>query len=127
MSGVSTNTCSCMSVVPRSVVSTGPRTVSTVVITPSLVAPHPARRVPSVHRGGRAWHKRRPPHYRRPLDTSPIAATAGETMTDTATTPSTDQVLEELHDWLSSQWDPELTVGAWWERLGLAGWSAPSL
>ncbi len=48
-------------------------------------------------------------------------------MTDTATTPSTDQVLEELHDWLSSQWDPELTVGAWWERLGLAGWSAPSL
>jgi alkylation response protein AidB-like acyl-CoA dehydrogenase len=48
-------------------------------------------------------------------------------MTNTATTPSTDQVLEELHDWLSSQWDPELTVGAWWERLGLAGWSAPSL
>ena len=48
-------------------------------------------------------------------------------MTDTATTPSTDQVLEELHDWLSSKWDPELTVGAWWERLGLAGWSAPSL
>jgi len=48
-------------------------------------------------------------------------------MTDTATTPSTDRVLEELHDWLSSQWDPELTVGAWWERLGLAGWSAPSL
>src|SRR5450631_2677353 len=43
MSGVSTNTCSCMSVVPRSVVSTGPRTVSTVVITPSLVAPRPVR------------------------------------------------------------------------------------
>ncbi len=48
-------------------------------------------------------------------------------MTDTATAPSTDQVLDELHDWLSSQWDPELTVGAWWERLGLAGWSAPTL
>ena len=29
--------------------------------------------------------------------------------------------------WLDSEWDPDLTVGAWWERLGSAGWSAPSL
>jgi alkylation response protein AidB-like acyl-CoA dehydrogenase len=48
-------------------------------------------------------------------------------MTDTATTESTDELLDELADWLASQWDPELTVGAWWERLGLAGWSAPTL
>ena len=48
-------------------------------------------------------------------------------MTDTTVTTSTDQVLDELHEWLAAQWDPELTVGAWWERLGLAGWSAPSL
>jgi alkylation response protein AidB-like acyl-CoA dehydrogenase len=48
-------------------------------------------------------------------------------MTDTATTESADLLLDELHEWLSTQWDPDLTVGAWWERLGLAGWSAPSL
>ncbi len=48
-------------------------------------------------------------------------------MTDTALTPSTDQVLDELHDWLDSAWDPDLTVGEWWERLGLAGWSSPIL
>ncbi len=48
-------------------------------------------------------------------------------MTDTALTPSTDQVLDELQDWLHSAWDPDLTVGQWWERLGLAGWSSPIL
>jgi len=48
-------------------------------------------------------------------------------MTYTALTPSTDQVLEELQEWLTEQWDPELTVGQWWERLGLAGWSSPIL
>ena len=35
--------------------------------------------------------------------------------------------LDELRDWLASNWDPDLTVAAWWERLGLAGWSAPLL
>ena len=48
-------------------------------------------------------------------------------MTDTTLPTPTDQVLDELHEWLVAQWDPELTVAAWWERLGLAGWSAPSL
>jgi alkylation response protein AidB-like acyl-CoA dehydrogenase len=48
-------------------------------------------------------------------------------VTDTAQIDSTDQVIAELGDWLSSNWDPDLTVGAWWERLGLAGWSAPTL
>jgi alkylation response protein AidB-like acyl-CoA dehydrogenase len=48
-------------------------------------------------------------------------------VTDTAQIDSTDQVIAELDDWLSSNWDPDLTVGAWWERLGLAGWSAPTL
>ena len=36
-------------------------------------------------------------------------------------------LFDELRDFLSSNWDPELTVEQWWERLGLAGWSAPSL
>ena len=26
--------------------------------------------------------------------------------------------------WLEEQWDPDLTVAEWWERLGTAGWSA---
>jgi alkylation response protein AidB-like acyl-CoA dehydrogenase len=33
----------------------------------------------------------------------------------------------EVKDWLSEQWDPDLTVAEWWERLGLSGWAAPSL
>jgi alkylation response protein AidB-like acyl-CoA dehydrogenase len=37
------------------------------------------------------------------------------------------QVIEEIRRWLKENWDPELTVAQWWERLGLAGWSAPSL
>jgi alkylation response protein AidB-like acyl-CoA dehydrogenase len=48
-------------------------------------------------------------------------------MTDTATTQTTDAVLEELDAWLTEHWDPELTVRDWWERLGTAGWSAPNL
>jgi len=35
--------------------------------------------------------------------------------------------IEELRGWLAHNWDPEMTVAQWWERLGLAGWSAPSL
>jgi alkylation response protein AidB-like acyl-CoA dehydrogenase len=35
--------------------------------------------------------------------------------------------VDELKSWLELFWDPDLTVGEWWERLGLAGWSAPTL
>jgi len=35
--------------------------------------------------------------------------------------------VDELRGFLDDSWDPELSVGDWWERLGLAGWSAPSL
>jgi alkylation response protein AidB-like acyl-CoA dehydrogenase len=38
-----------------------------------------------------------------------------------------DDPIEELREWLDVNWDPELTVAQWWERLGLAGWSAPLL
>jgi alkylation response protein AidB-like acyl-CoA dehydrogenase len=49
-------------------------------------------------------------------------------VTDTATeTTSTDELLSELRAWLENNWDPELTVAQWWERMGLAGWSAPGL
>src|SRR6056297_1627429 len=36
-------------------------------------------------------------------------------------------VVEEVRAWLEQNWDPDLTVAEWWERLGLAGWAAPTL
>lgn len=49
-------------------------------------------------------------------------------MTSTDTTSRTgDALIDELTDWLEQNWDPELSVGEWWERLGMAGWSAPML
>ncbi len=41
-------------------------------------------------------------------------------------TASTD-VLPELDTWLQDNWDPEISVAEWWNRLGLAGWAAPGL
>src|ERR1700678_3961930 len=38
-----------------------------------------------------------------------------------------DELVDELAEWLKQNWDPDLTVGDWWERLGTAGWSAPGL
>jgi alkylation response protein AidB-like acyl-CoA dehydrogenase len=42
------------------------------------------------------------------------------------TTSPTDAVAE-VKAWLEENWDPDLTVAEWWERLGLAGWAAPGL
>jgi alkylation response protein AidB-like acyl-CoA dehydrogenase len=36
-------------------------------------------------------------------------------------------VVDEIRDWLADNWDPDLTVAEWWELLGMAGWSAPTL
>jgi alkylation response protein AidB-like acyl-CoA dehydrogenase len=36
-------------------------------------------------------------------------------------------LVDELHAWLEESWDPDLTVGEWWHRLGMAGWAAPML
>jgi alkylation response protein AidB-like acyl-CoA dehydrogenase len=38
-----------------------------------------------------------------------------------------EELLSDLRSWLTKNWDPDLTVGQWWERLGLQGWSAPGL
>lgn len=35
--------------------------------------------------------------------------------------------IDELSAWLDENWHPDLTVAEWWERLGTAGWSSPSL
>jgi alkylation response protein AidB-like acyl-CoA dehydrogenase len=49
-------------------------------------------------------------------------------MTDTAerTEVGTDAV-SAVTAWLEENWDPDLTVGEWWQRLGLSGWAAPNL
>jgi alkylation response protein AidB-like acyl-CoA dehydrogenase len=39
----------------------------------------------------------------------------------------TDETTAELKDWLSENWDPDLTVAQWWDRLGTSGWAAPNL
>src|SRR5690349_20880063 len=49
-------------------------------------------------------------------------------MTDTITpATSSDDLVDELRSWLEENWDPEITVGEWWQRLGLSGWAAPGL
>jgi alkylation response protein AidB-like acyl-CoA dehydrogenase len=35
------------------------------------------------------------------------------------------EALIDLEKFLASEWDPDLTVGEWWEKLGVEGWSAP--
>jgi len=44
-----------------------------------------------------------------------------------ATTGTITEIVAELHDWLAENWDPDLTLAEWWERLGTSGWAAPNL
>jgi alkylation response protein AidB-like acyl-CoA dehydrogenase len=46
-------------------------------------------------------------------------------MTDTAERTSRD-VVAEVTAWLEENWDADLTVAEWWERLGTSGWAAPT-
>ena len=36
---------------------------------------------------------------------------------------STTDVVAEVSAWLEANWDPDLTVAEWWERLGTSGWA----
>jgi len=47
-------------------------------------------------------------------------------VTESTTNDSYAELRGTLRSWLEQNWDPELTVGEWWERLGLAGWVAPT-
>ncbi len=42
-------------------------------------------------------------------------------------TRSQSEILDELRTWLEENWNPDLTVAEWWEKLGTAGYSAPTL
>jgi alkylation response protein AidB-like acyl-CoA dehydrogenase len=46
-------------------------------------------------------------------------------MSETAVRGTRD-VTAEVTAWLEENWDPDLTVAEWWERLGTSGWAAPS-
>ncbi|MCB0975144.1 MAG: acyl-CoA dehydrogenase family protein [Actinobacteria bacterium] len=39
---------------------------------------------------------------------------------------SAEDVRSEVESWVASNWNPDLTVGQWWELLGRAGWSVPT-
>ncbi|HYI60787.1 MAG TPA: acyl-CoA dehydrogenase family protein [Acidimicrobiales bacterium] len=48
-------------------------------------------------------------------------------MTDTADrTSASEAYLDELQAFLDAEWNPDLTVAEWWEKLGTEGWSAPA-
>lgn len=46
-------------------------------------------------------------------------------MTDTAQRAHTNAT-DELTTWLEDNWDPDLTVAQWWDRLGRSGWASPT-
>ena len=46
-------------------------------------------------------------------------------MTATAAT-STGDVTGDATAWLEQNWDPDLTVAEWWDRLGRSGWATPT-
>jgi alkylation response protein AidB-like acyl-CoA dehydrogenase len=48
-------------------------------------------------------------------------------VTESTDTRSGAEIIEELRAWLDENWDPDLTVAQWWEKLGTAGWAAPTL
>ena len=48
-------------------------------------------------------------------------------MAVTESTTTGTELVDELRAWLEENWDPDLTVRDWWDRLGLAGWAAPML
>jgi alkylation response protein AidB-like acyl-CoA dehydrogenase len=58
--------------------------------------------------------------------TSTLTTSTTATTTSAGAAPTTDAAAE-VSAWLEENWDPDLTVAEWWERLGLAGWSAPTL
>ncbi|HEX4491559.1 MAG TPA: acyl-CoA dehydrogenase family protein [Acidimicrobiia bacterium] len=40
--------------------------------------------------------------------------------------PTVEDVRAEVRSWLAENWDPDLSVGDWWERLAQSGYAAPT-
>jgi len=48
-------------------------------------------------------------------------------MSDTVhDSPEADAVRREARAWFEENWDPDLSLGEWWERLGESGWGFPT-
>lgn len=47
--------------------------------------------------------------------------------TDTDIDPGTDAVERQVAAWVDDNWDPDLTLGEWWQRLADSGYAHPSL
>lgn len=46
-------------------------------------------------------------------------------MTEVAPVPEADEIAEELSDWIRDNWDPDISLGEWWERLAFARYAVP--
>jgi alkylation response protein AidB-like acyl-CoA dehydrogenase len=57
-----------------------------------------------------------------------MATTAPTASSDVPSEESADQdeLIVELKAWLDQNWNPDLTVGEWWDRLGSSGWAVPT-
>ena len=40
--------------------------------------------------------------------------------------PTAEDVRTEVKAWLEENWDPDLTVAEWWDRLTRSGYAAPT-
>jgi hypothetical protein len=58
------------------------------------------------------------------MATEPLPAGHGLGMTTTSES-DLDVVLGALTNWLEANWDPELPLREWWQRLGESGWAQP--
>jgi alkylation response protein AidB-like acyl-CoA dehydrogenase len=56
-----------------------------------------------------------------------VTDTATQAGTEAKADAGSEELLSEVRAWLAKNWDPDLSVAEWWERLGLAGWAAPGL
>jgi len=46
-------------------------------------------------------------------------------MTEVAPVPEMDEIAEELSEWIRDNWDPDISLGEWWERLAFARYAVP--
>src|SRR6202049_5271089 len=53
------------------------------------------------------------------------SADSVQTRSNAVSLPSVDDVRTEMKQWLEENWNPELTVGEWWEILARSGYAAP--
>lgn len=56
-------------------------------------------------------------HHIEPLENETVIANAKE--------PSADNIVSDLKSWVSSTWDPDMTLAQWWQELADAAYAVP--